>query len=148
MKSMRSASHCPLCQVDDSNSSGNESAQGRSFADAYIELLSLFKSKVVEPLDISSAQATVEEDRTAILGMLQQDVGLDQVRAWRCLMRQGSGTGLEVADEARVRTTKLGGWLDQTGGRKSRHQRRISTVCLNPSIVLYRSSTWTLRTCC
>ena len=91
MKSMRSASHCPLCQVDDSNSSGNESAQGRSFADAYIELLSRFKSKVVEPLDISSAQATVEEDRTAILGMLQQDLGLDQVRAWRWLMRQGSG---------------------------------------------------------
>ncbi|GAX75189.1 hypothetical protein CEUSTIGMA_g2633.t1 [Chlamydomonas eustigma] len=65
--------------VDDSNGgNNNKTSQPRSFAEAYMELLDRFKTKVVEPLDMNAAQTSKDSDRHALLQMIQSKTDFDQ----------------------------------------------------------------------
>ena len=65
---------------------------------------------MVDTLDVSAAQATVEDDRDAILGLLRQEVGYNEVR--RGQVRLGGGEGMGEA----ARWGKRGGG-DKVGGK-------------------------------
>lgn len=75
-------------QVDDSGGSKDKPAGFEpppTFAEAYIELLERFKSKVVQRLDVGTAEARVEVERAAIMEQLAKTGTAAEVRGGKGL---------------------------------------------------------------